>query len=695
MTAHEEPKAAHWLVGGGEMGKLIRSMDWSKTPLGPIESWSLTLRVTVNLCLASNSPMCLIWGSQRVQIYNDAYSSLCAAKHPDAIGKDYQECWFFEWCAIGSAFEQCLATGQTSCVVDQIMFKDRNGYLEETYFTLSFSPIRDEMGNAVGVFHQVNETTHLVVAQRAAFIEIERQRVEAALLESEERFRQMAETVEDVFWLSDAKQQRVLYVNPAYERVWGRSRDRLYANFNELLEAIHPDDRALTEATASRDNPAPTFDVQYRVVRPDGSVRWVHDRGTIIFDANGQPYRIAGVAQDITERKLAQAEREQLLAREQAARAEAEAANRIKDEFLAVLSHELRSPLNPILGWSKLLQTSKLDEAKTRLALSVIARNAKLQSELIEDLLDVSRILRGKLSLNTCPVDLVAIINAASETVRLAAEAKSIQILSMLVPNVCQVLGDPTRLQQVIWNLLSNAVKFSDVGGRVEIRLEQLGSQAQITVSDTGIGIHPDFLLHVFDYFRQADAATTRKFGGLGLGLAIVHHLVELHGGTVWAESPGEGLGATFTVRLPLMPIQPTVNHNLTFSEPSLDLNGVQVLLVDDDTDTREFVAFLLEQTGARAIATATASKAFAAFISFQPDVIISDIGMPDMDGYMLIRQIRTLPKDQGGEVPAIALTAYAGDFNQQLALAAGFQRHIAKPIEPKELIKTIVTLLS
>ncbi|BAZ27913.1 multi-sensor hybrid histidine kinase [Cylindrospermum sp. NIES-4074] len=401
--------------------------------------------------------------------------------------------------------------------------------------------------------------------------------------------------------------------------------------------------------------------------------------------------QMASVA--IENARLYEAEQQARSAAE-ASREEAQAANRIKDEFLAVLSHELRSPLNPILGWSRLLQTSSLNEVKTKIALATIERNAKLQAELIEDLLDVSRILRGKLSLTSSPINLASTIKAAIETVRLATEAKSIQIETILDPEVGPVCGDSTRLQQVMWNLLSNTVKFTPPGGRVEVRLEQVDNQAKITISDTGIGISPEFLPHVFDYFRQADSTTTRKFGGLGLGLAIVRHLVDLHGGTIEADSQGEGMGATFTVKLPLMPSVPTVNQDSQLSEPSLDLKGIQVLVVDDETDTRDFVAFLLEQAGARVIASASADEAFTALTQSPPDVLLSDIGMPGMDGYMLMRQIRALPPEQGGQIPAIALTAYAGDFNHQQALQAGFQQHIAKPIEPEGLIRAISTLL-
>ncbi|MCZ0902830.1 ATP-binding protein, partial [Microcoleus sp. HI-ES] len=374
-------------------------------------------------------------------------------------------------------------------------------------------------------------------------------------------------------------------------------------------------------------------------------------------------------------------------------------ANRIKDEFLAVLSHELRSPLNPILGWSKLLQTGKLDAVKTAQALATIERNAKLQTELIEDLLDVSKILQGKLSLNIRPVDLALTVESAIETVNLAAVAKSIDIRTVLDPQIGQILGDSGRLQQIVWNLVSNAVKFTSTGGRVEVRLTCVGDRAQITVADTGIGIAREFLPYVFDYFRQKDGATTRNFGGLGLGLAIVRHLVELHGGTVAADSPGEGQGATFTVSLPLSPkVKGQENSLAGFSERSTadeQLSGMRILVVDDEPDMRELISFLLEDAGAEVVTVAVAREALTALARFQPDLLLSDIGMPGMDGYMLLQQVRTLPPERGGLIPAIALTAYAGEFDRQQALQAGFQRHLAKPIEPDELIKTIVALLS
>ncbi|MFW9257859.1 response regulator [Nostoc sp. CALU 546] len=439
--------------------------------------------------------------------------------------------------------------------------------------------------------------------------------------------------------------------------------------------------------------------------------RWFAKTIDPVLDGDGTLTGAVFILSDITERKRAEAllqeqndRLNQLMISLQQQTEQAEQANRIKDEFLAVLSHELRSPLNPILGWARILQKSHQDAAKTQYALESIERNAKLQAQLIEDLLDVSRILQGKLNLNTVPVGLNSTIKAALETVRLAAEAKSIQIQTMFEPNVGPVLGDSGRLQQVVWNLLSNAIKFTSPGGRVEVRLETIKDEVdtyaaeytQITVSDNGRGISAEFLPYVFDYFRQADGTTTRKFGGLGLGLAIVRHLVELHGGTVHADSPGEGQGAVFKVKLPLIATSTLDQVNTADRDRSdLNLNGLQTLLVDDDRDSREFIAFVLEQYGAQVTEADSAHDALSNLMQAKFDLLISDIGMPDMDGYTLIRQIRNQSPDQGGEIPAIALTAYAGEIDRQQALAAGFQHHISKPIELEVLIQAILTIVT
>lgn len=398
--------------------------------------------------------------------------------------------------------------------------------------------------------------------------------------------------------------------------------------------------------------------------------------------------------QTVANQVAAALERSRLVAELQA-RAEALAqSNRIKDEFLAVLSHELRTPLNPIMGWSKLLQRGTLSAEKTNIAIATIERNAQLQVQLIDDLLDISRILSGKMSLSTLPIDLNAVICAALSTVQLAAEAKLIQIQTMISPILGVVVGDSGRLQQVVWNLLSNAVKFTPKGGQVTIALSLVENHAQIQITDTGKGIRADFLPYVFEHFRQEDSATTRKFGGLGLGLAIVRQIVEMHGGTVTVDSPGIELGATFTVQIPLAPQLTEVPILNQSAVKESDLSGIHILVVDDETDSREFITFVLEQDGAFVTAVASGTDALQAIAQSIPNMILSDIGMPEMDGYMLMRQIRTLGfVEQGGQIPAIALTAYAGELDQHLALAAGFQRHVAKPIDPEVLVALVVEL--
>ncbi|BAY09113.1 PAS domain S-box protein [Calothrix sp. NIES-2098] len=417
---------------------------------------------------------------------------------------------------------------------------------------------------------------------------------------------------------------------------------------------------------------------------------------SFISAESGQSYdqKNLQLAEELAHRASLAIDNAQLYQLAQRDRAKAEAANRVKDEFLAVLSHELRSPLNPILGWTKMLRSKHLDATKTDQALETIERNAKLQAQLIEDLLDVSRILQGKMTLNVAPVNLAAIIEAALETVRLSAEAKNIQIQTKFNSISGNVVGDANRLQQVVWNLLSNSVKFTPLAGRVEVHLEQVGIYAQIQVKDTGIGIKSEFLPHVFEYFRQEDSTRTRKFGGLGLGLAIVRHLTELHGGTVQADSPGQNLGATFTVRLPLNVVEQELSSNHTHLETVADLKGIQILVVDDDADMRELAEFILTESGAQVTTAASAVQALTLLNQSLPDLLLCDVGMPEMDGYSLIRQIRKWAPQQGGNISAIALTAYAGEINQQQALAAGFQMHIAKPVDPEELVQAIVQLL-
>jgi PAS domain S-box-containing protein len=536
----------------------------------------------------------------------------------------------------------------------------------------------------------------------------DRKQAEQDLRTAEERLRLALNAARMVVWDWDLQVNQVVCSEDA-EKIWGRH----IGSADDFIAAIHPDDRALvSQATVEAHQHEGIFQCEYRVIAPDQTVRWLHSRGRLYFDAREQAERMIGVSLDVSKRVQIEAERDSLLRQEQAARGEAERANRIKDEFLAVLSHELRSPLNPILGWTRLLQTQQFGPERAAQALTTIERNAKLQAQLIEDLLDVSRILQGKMAVNVSSVNLTTTISAAIETVRLAAEAKNIQIHTVLRSDESIVAGDAARLQQIVWNLLTNAVKFTPQGGQVEVRLDRSNGFAQIQVQDTGKGINPEFLPYVFDYFRQEDGGTTRKFGGLGLGLALVQHLTEQHGGTVSAESAGEGQGATFTVRLPLQTLPCETTSELLPPSPTADLRNLNILVVDDEPDMCNLIVTILEAYETKVKAATSATEALAILEQWQPDLLISDIGMPEMDGYALMRQIRrleatqqeSLPAEQSERspeiakqtcLPAIALTAYAGEFNQQQALRAGFQQHLAKPIDPEQLVTAIALLVS
>ncbi|MDZ8104934.1 MAG: PAS domain-containing protein [Nostoc sp. DedQUE12a] len=698
-----------------------------------------TLQTLSTLIQASPLPIVVLETDTTVKLWNAAAEQLFGWSEAELLGhqlpivpeEKLQEC---------DQLREAVTKGEVFFGVETYRRK-RDG--SNVFLNISAAPLYDECGSVNAILLILQDIT-------------QRKQAQAALQDSEERLR-LALVVANQGLYDLNLQTGDAIVNPEYALMLGYEPDEFQETNAKWRERLHPDDAAAV-SQAYEDYIAGKVDdyqVEFRLRTKTGDWKWILSVGKIVaWDNEGKPLRMLGTHSDVSDRKRAEAEREQLLLREQAAREEAEAANRIKDEFLAVLSHELRTPLNPILGWAKLLRNSKLDEQKTAFALEAIERNAQLQTQLIGDLLDVSRILQGKLSFDITSVDLEATISAAIDTVRLAAQAKSIDLqfsiidfglqnpadissdssqqfshLKSEIPSPSavtlplgedtslpdalrtrlqrepphlnskfQVAGDTARLQQIVWNLLSNAVKFTDVGGRVEVRLERVGTQAHIVVSDTGRGISPDFLPYIFDYFRQADAATTRKFGGLGIGLAIVRHLTELHGGMVTAHSLGEGHGATFTVRIPLIKTA-LVDNELNLDSSSdvsaaLSLADMQILMVDDDADTRDYISFLLNQAGAKVTVAASASEALQLLVKSIPDILVSDVGMPDMDGYMLMRQVRNLPPEKGGNLKAIALTAYAGEINQKLAIAAGFSKHIAKPVEPEKLIAAIVELV-
>lgn len=526
----------------------------------------------------------------------------------------------------------------------------------------------------------------------------DRKAAQEALRWSEERYRSLVEATTNIIWDTKANGE-VVTEQPGWSAFTGQKFEE-YQGWS-WLAAVHPEDRDRTakawlNALANRN----IYEIEHRLRRYDGEYRYMNARGVPVLEIDGSVREWIGIHTDITERKQAEVERERLLQREKVAREEAETANRIKDEFLATLSHELRTPLNAMLGWTQLLRSRKFNEETTARALETIDRNTKSLAQLIEDILDMSRIVRGKLHLEIRTIDIAPVVVAAVETVLPAATAKNILIESMLAAGVRPIMGDANRLQQVFWNLLANAVKFTPKDGRIEVRLLQLDSQVQIQVADNGQGISSEFLPHVFDRFLQADSTTTREYGGLGLGLSIVRHLVELHGGTVQAESAGLGKGATFTVTLPIRAVDNNLdetgrlqNHKQETAIASPSLEGLRIVVVDDEADARDLLHTVLTQYGAKVVTRASARDTIDAVAQFQPHVLVSDIGMPEEDGYALIHRLRQLPPEQGGQIPAIALTAYARTEDRDRALEAGFQQHIAKPVNPDKLAAVVSEL--
>src|SRR5262245_41598512 len=540
----------------------------------------------------------------------------------------------------------------------------------------------------------------------------ERRQAEVMLRESEARFQHMADTAPAMLWVTEPD-GRCTFISRGWHEFTGQTeQEALGKGGFGWLDAVHPDEReqsgrVFLEANKKHE----PFTLDYRLRRADGVYRWAIDTGRPRFDKEGVFLGYVGSVIDITERKLAEAEREHC-AQEQVARATAEAANRSKDEFLAMVSHELRSPLNAILGYTRMLRSCPVDRESINNVISIVERNAKAQLQIVEDLLDSARIIAGKLRIEPGPVDLVPVLEAAIDTARSAAEAKGVTLAADFAPLPEQVLGDPTRLQQIVWNLLTNAVKFTPEGGLVELRMEGDADNVRITVSDTGKGIEPEFLPFVFDHFKQADPSSARRHGGLGLGFSLVKHLVELHGGTIAAESEGKGRGAAFTVTLPRRQFEfieappRAVAHREVRTEgaimidPNLSLEGMSVLVVDDQEEARELLIQALGEYGAQATAVSSGLEVLA-YLSDppggkRPDALILDIAMPDEDGYTVLKKVRALEAARGDaavQIPAIALTAYGRSEDRLRALQEGFQMHVTKPVEPAELAVVIASV--
>jgi PAS domain S-box-containing protein len=564
----------------------------------------------------------------------------------------------------------------------------KDGHLVD--ISLTVSPVRNSAGEIVGASKIARDIT-------------QQKRAEEALRLSGERFRLMADSAPVLIWIADQSKSRTWF-NRSWLNFTGRQPEQ------ELgfgwTQNVHEDDLAtcLQVYGEGFDTRQP-FRAEYRLRRADGMPRWIIEQASPLFEGPGRSFSgYVGSCVDITESKQLQTEREEMLKAERAAREEAERVGRLKDEFLATVSHELRTPLNAILGWATLLRRLDPGSDDHVRGLETIERNARVQGQIIADLLDMSRIISGKVQLDVQPTDLNEVINAALDAVRLSIEAKKLRLRVTLDARAGKLRGDPGRLQQVFWNLLTNAVKFTPSGGRIDVVMERVNSHVEVTVEDSGAGIKPEFLAFVFDRFRQADSSTTRRHGGLGLGLSIVKHLVELHGGSVRVKSAGEGHGATFIVALPISVVltddlgrmqRPAFSDIEVSSIELPSLAGVKALVVDDQADARILICRLIEEHGGRCILAESGPDALAKVTDEDVNILVSDIGMPEFDGYELIRQIRALHDSRLRNLPAIALTAYARTDDRQRALLAGYQMHVAKPVEPRELVAGIASLLN
>ena len=591
-----------------------------------------------------------------------------------------------------------LETAEDDCLAAALEGKDTiseihpYGPSETGVFKSHYSPLLDEENRIAGGIAVITDVTARKQAEEA----------------TNAAYRQLAFHVESsplavIEWDTDF---RVSRWSLSAERLFGWKADEVIGKHVNEWQFVFADDVDAVALVTNRQRQG--VEVQgvqrNRNYTRDGSVLFCEWYNSVLHDDRGKLVSVLSLVLDVTARQRAEDERAALLVRERHARKHAEEADRLKDEFLATLSHELRTPLTSILGWASMIRNREVEGSNAERAIETIERNARSQARLIDDLLDVSRIITGNLRLDLHPLNLAPIVNGALDALRPTADVKGIHLQTRFEPEECLVKGDPNRLRQVIWNLLSNAIKFTQRDGSVNIDLHCVESTARLSVSDTGEGISTEFLPYVFDRFRQAEGSISRKQGGLGLGLAVARHLVELHGGMISAESEGPGHGSVFTVDLPLAqerrdPARAEERKREVDRRQSrsgvVRLDGLHVLLVEDDDDSRRLLGTMLKRYGAKVTSTKSAAEALRVFESEDlPDVLISDIGMPDEDGYDLIRKLRAMPPEKGSQTPAIALTGYASKKDRERALASGYQQHIAKPIEQADIVAAIAALV-
>lgn len=677
---------------GGAAGAVLRATDWATNALGPVARWPTSLKAIVRVMLSTRQATCLFWGPDLINLYNDGFIPLLGEKHPHAMGQRAQECWSDAWPVVGGLLADVVARGRAVLFAEMLVPIVRSGRLEDAWWNYSYSPVFDDGGAIAGVLVVATETTAEVAGRK----QLEAAKSEADLARQELHAIFMQAPLPMA--LLKGPEHRFSLVNAPYRALVSRDVQ------DKTLREVFSEEEVgyylpFLDGVYQTGEPVTLHEAPLRL--PD-SAGVVQDR---FIDVGYYPYRsqagvVAGVLaviHDVTDKVLARMHESDL-------RRAAEAANLAKDEFLATVSHELRNPLGAILGWSRLLVENR-DPQRLSKGLAVIERNARAQVRLIEDILDVSRITSGKVVLVPQRVQLANVIQNAVESIRPVAAAKGVRLAEVPEGARVELLADEDRLHQVVWNLLSNAVKFTPEGGAVRIGTTQEGARVVIRVEDTGRGITPELLPHVFDRFRQGDASTTRSHAGLGLGLAIVRHLVELHGGTVSARSEGEGRGAAFEFTLAISGVGLPQNASpsartgdetgraSTAWEPTLA--GIRVLVVEDEDDTRDLVTVALQESGATVSVASSVAAAMGILASSQIAVIVSDIGMPLQDGYSLIRWLRSEGPAASRTTPALALSAFARTEDRQRAMSAGFQAYASKPIDPKMLVRMVAALVT
>jgi PAS domain S-box-containing protein len=672
------------VVGASKVARDITEQKRVTAELAAQREWFQITLASIGDGVIASDP------SGRVTFLNGVAAGLTGWSIVEAIGKPLADVFHIinedTRRRVENPTDKVIETGHIVGLANHTVLVSRDG--KERPIEDSAAPIFDDRRRIIGVvlvFHDVTE----------------KRRAEDAVAEQHEWLQTTLESIGDAVLATD-RHGVIVFTNAVAERLIGRRAAAMRGRHcRDVFHLAHEITRQPLESPVDRvlrDKQAVGLANHAVLVTADGHERPIDDSAAPILDRAGELTGVVMVFRDVTYRRHAAAERERLLQAERAARTEAERASRLKDEFVAMVSHELRTPLNAIVGWSHMLRKGALDEATAHRAIDTIDRNARSQSRLISDLLDISRILSGKLDVENRLVDLATVVENAAEATQPSAAEKGVALTAASETPNAEVVGDPVRLQQVLLNLLTNAIKFTPAGGRVELTLRREGDYAVLTVHDTGKGIEAEFLPHVFDRFRQADASTTRRHGGLGLGLTIVRHLVELHRGRVRAESAGPGQGATFTISLPLAASAAADTSlrdapDTAVCEPEL-LAGQRILVVDDEPDTLELLTYSLERFGAEVASAGSVPEALDVFGRFRPDLLISDIGMPEHDGYDLIRAVRSLPADAGGTVPAVAVTAFVGREDRARALAAGFQEHMGKPVAPAVLATMVAGLL-